>query len=100
MGHDGPNNTFSAIRIISEEQDLLYVEFADVTNPDAWNFSPESINFYELYNVTSDYYMLNNIYPTASGKLKHDLHNRLHRAIACQGHQDCSTILSGNEKHY
>lgn len=92
--HDGPNNTFSAIRIISEDQDLLYAEFADVTDPNAWTFPPDSINFYELYNVSSDYYMLNNIYSVAPEKLKKDLHSRLQQAIACQGHKNCNAILS------
>jgi len=92
--HDGPNNTFSGIRIISEEYDLLYAEFADVTDPRAWTFEPDSINFYELYNVSSDYYMLNNIYFSASKKLKNELHDRLHQAISCKGHQNCTTALS------
>merc|ERR1712070_1106449 len=50
--HDGPNNTYSALRIMSKTENLLYAEFADVTNPNAWRFSPEAINFYELYNVS------------------------------------------------
>lgn len=38
--HDGPNNTFSAIRVINATAgiDLLYAEFADVNNPLAWDF--------------------------------------------------------------
>jgi len=92
--HDGPNNTFSAIRIISKDQDFLYAEFADVTDPHAWTFPPDSINYYELYNVSADYYLLNNIYPDVSKKLQNEFHTYLHQAINCEGNQDCTTALS------
>merc|ERR1711935_876299 len=72
--HDGPNNTFVAIRIINTTStppvDMLYAEFADVNNPLAWNFAPDQLNYFELYDVTNDYYMLENIYPTADSALK------------------------------
>ena len=63
--HDGPNNTFMvALRILDSNHtnDLLYAEFTDVTNPKAWDFAPSELNFFELYNVTNDYYMAHNIY--------------------------------------
>lgn len=95
--HDGPNNTYSALRIISKTEDLLYAEFADVTNPNAWRFSPETINFYELYNVSEDFFMLNNIYASAPENLKTYLHKRLHTAIGCSGQSSCREVLSGED---
>eukprot|EP00041_Stephanoeca_diplocostata_P025266 m.657476 g.657476 ORF g.657476 m.657476 type:complete len:563 (-) comp22713_c0_seq8:2129-3817(-) len=101
--HDGPNNTFSAIRIINTTAtppvNLLYAEFTDVSDPAAWNFAPESINFYELYNVTSDYFMLNNIYPSASQPLREYLHTRLQAAIKCRGRAQCYSCLSDGQEH-
>ena len=37
-----PNNTFAALRVINATagRDLLYAEFADVTEPRAWTFPP------------------------------------------------------------
>ena len=48
--HDGPKNTFIALRVINPElqTDLLYAEFADVTDPHAWTFPDDSIEFSEL----------------------------------------------------
>ena len=97
--HDGPNNTFVAIRIINTTStppvDMLYAEFADVNNPLAWNFAPDQLNYFELYDVTNDYYMLENIYPTADAGLKAKLHARLQAAIKCKGTVECSSYLYG-----
>lgn len=91
--HDGPNNTYSAIRVIADHEDLLYSEFADVTDPLAWNFAPGKINFFELYNVSEDYFMLTNIYDRAPVGLQRDLHAQLHRAISCKGNHACTAAL-------
>ena len=165
--HDGPNNTFIAIRIINHTAtppvDLLYAEFADVTNPkvrhalprlqrnrpshrytrpgvllsfvkedyragylrgwwalsgalpnsgtvylevnvlgvvlfiphlyQAWHMTPDQINFYELYDVSKDYYMLENIFWQADAGLKARLHAKLHQVIQCQGNTQCSSLL-------
>ena len=93
---DGPNNTYSALRFTrgSAYGEVLYAEFADVSDPLAWDFAPDRINFYELYNMSSDPFMLRNIYHTAPAALKADLHARLHRAIACKGAKACTASLS------
>ena len=95
--HDGPNNTFSAIRIINETAgiNMLYSEFVNVLDPLAWDFAPSQVNFYELYDVTKDYYMMHNIFPTASEALKDQLHLKLQTAIKCKGATECLAILSG-----
>ena len=94
--HDGPNNTFSALRIIDPAQgmDLLYAEFADVNNPLAWDFAPDQLNFFELYNVTEDYYMRHNIYSTAPADLKKRLHDRLQTTSKCRGAAQCAETLN------
>ena len=48
--HDGPNNSFAAMRIIAPETgDLLYAEFVDGHDPAGYYFAPDAINFRELY---------------------------------------------------
>jgi len=94
--HDGPNNTFSALRIINETSgvNMMYSEFVNVLDPLAWDFAPARINFYELYDVSKDYYMMHNIFPTASDELKDMLHKRLQTAIKCKGATQCHEILA------
>lgn len=90
---DGPNNTFSAIRIIGEEGDFLYAEFVDITDPDAWFFAPEKVNFWELYDLSSDPYMLKNIYQSTPQSQRRALHQRLQQAIWCEGRDSCTQVL-------
>lgn len=98
--HDGPNNTFSAIRVInttaSPPINLLYAEFADVNNPLAWDFAPSQLNFFELFDVSQDYYMMKNIYPSASGEVKAALHARVQSLIKCKGVVQCTAGLAGS----
>jgi hypothetical protein len=48
----------------------LYAEFVDGHDPASYYFAPSAINFHELYNVTTDYYMMHNIYGRAPLALK------------------------------
>lgn len=57
-------------------------------------FPPDSTNFFELYNVSEDYYQLTNIYPAASAGFKDYLHETLHKAIVCKGRVDCNAVLN------
>ena len=72
---------------------MLYAEFADVNNPAAWNFAPDQIEFYELYNVTSDYWMVDNIYDAATAEQKKEWGDRLQAAIKCRGATECHNLL-------
>ena len=96
--HDGPNNTFAAIRVINATQDtdLLFAVFADVNNPKAWDFAEDELNYFELYDVTSDYYMQNNIYPKASEEMRKALMARLQAALRCKGRSQCRNALENN----
>lgn len=91
--HDGPNNTFSALRIVDGNANLLYAEFADVRNPKAWDFAPDQLNFFELYNVSEDYYMRNNIYQSVSDQMRDKLHRMLQTTIKCKGNAQCFETL-------
>jgi hypothetical protein len=110
---DSPNNTFAALRVFGKgggdggdsgilhaheqlyefEHGLLYAEFADVSNPKAWDFAPNQLNFHELYNMSADPFMLTNIYGTADKGLLARLHARLQGAIACKGADACTASL-------
>ena len=93
--HDGGNNSFSALRIISPKLgNLLYAEFVDGHIAESHFFPVTSINFYELYNVSEDYYMLHNIYQNTSKEIKEQLHDALHKAIKCKGRDNCNSILN------
>jgi N-acetylglucosamine-6-sulfatase len=93
--HDSSNNSFSAVRIIAPETgDLLFGEFNDGRDPAGWHFAPSSINYYELYNVTTDYYMLHNIYDEVAPVLQVKLHDILQTAIKCVGRKECESALS------
>merc|ERR1712232_290891 len=91
--HDGPNNTFAALRIIDGDDDYLYAEFVDVRNPLAWDFAEDQVNFRELYNVKEDYFMMNNLINTAPKQLTKSLSKRLQSAVRCQGNADCFQYL-------
>jgi N-acetylglucosamine-6-sulfatase len=75
---DAGNNTFVGLRIINATHDLLYAEFAELSD---WDFS--SPYFYELYDQTVDPFQKENIYPKAPPGIKAELHRRLHRARTC-----------------
>ena len=95
--HDGPNNTFAALRIIAPQTgDLMYAEFVDGTDPNSYYFAPEKINFRELYNISNDYYQLYNIaeHPATPKSLLDLLHDRLHLALVCKGSAACNGALS------
>jgi N-acetylglucosamine-6-sulfatase len=88
-GHakDVGNNTFIGLRIINETANLAYFEFTDAYKD--WGF--EAVDFYELYDTAADPHQLRNLYyrgPSPSAAVKHELHERLHRAWACRG-ADC-----------
>jgi hypothetical protein len=92
--HDGANNTFAALRIIAPVTgDLLYSEFFNGRDPSTWWMGAGSENYYELYNVTADYYMLENIYHSAPKELTGMLHETLHKVIDCKGSAECNTHL-------
>ncbi len=92
---DAPNNTYSALRFTRGRLgELLYAEFADVSDPKAWDFAPDRINYYELYNMSTDPFMLRNIYHEVPAELAQELHTRLHKAIACKGAEQCTASLA------
>lgn len=93
--HDSSNNSFSAVRIIAPETgNLLFGEFNDGRVEEGWYFDPASINWYELYNVTEDYYMLHNIYTEVSPELQEKLKTILQTAIHCAGRAKCESALN------
>ena len=72
--NDGPENTFRALRIYNATHNMVY---AEVTTLKDWFF--EAPEFFELYDMRTDPYQLNNIYYTAAGS---PLHAALHAELA------------------
>lgn len=58
--------------------------------------APDQLNFFELYDVSKDYYMLNNIYHTAPAATKAALHARVQSVIKCRGVEQCTLGLSNS----
>ena len=87
--YDGVNNTFRALRIMNASHDMMYAEFTDVSISKDWNFPLAGLNFFELYNVSEDAFMLHNQYATADPALKDALHAQLAAAFHCKGQAEC-----------
>jgi N-acetylglucosamine-6-sulfatase len=90
--HDGPNNTFRALRIINPARNLnlLYSEFTDVTLKKDWDFADGTINFFELYNCTTDPYQMHNLYKQIPASTQALLHDRVKRSFVCVGQTGCT----------
>jgi len=69
---------------------LRYAEFANVLDPAGWDFAPTAVNYHELYDVSSDYYMMVNIWADAGAEQQQLLHEKLERAFRCKGRAECN----------
>ena len=66
-----------------------------MTEPRAWTFPPDAVNFRELYDLsTGDWMMRRNVVATADEALVAELHARLHEAIRCRGRAQCQGVLA------
>jgi len=89
---DTNNNTFRALRVIDPhasegQRNLKYVEFTDLRYN--WNWTQEATEF-EMFDLDTDPYELNNIYSTAEPSLKRELKQELKRMYQCEG-PECRT---------
>eukprot|EP00026_Physarum_polycephalum_P020182 Phypoly_transcript_22593.p1 GENE.Phypoly_transcript_22593~~Phypoly_transcript_22593.p1 ORF type:complete len:171 (+),score=31.52 Phypoly_transcript_22593:67-513(+) len=79
--NDCPNNTHLALRVMNEEMgNIVYGEYTTVSD---WEFA--DINFYELYDLDTDPYQLQNIYDTITSAEKQQLHTMLRDLWNCSG---------------
>jgi hypothetical protein len=74
---------------MNASHDMMYAEFTDVSISKDWNFPLAGLNFFELYNVSEDAFMLHNQYATADPALKDALHAQLAAAFHCKGQAEC-----------
>ena len=74
---------------MNASHDMMYAEFTDVSVAKDWNFPLAGLNFFELYNVSEDAFMLHNQYATADPALKDALHAQLAAAYRCKGQAEC-----------
>ena len=74
--------SWRALRIINETSNLAYMEF--ITWP--WiNSNIENPYFYELYDIDTDPYQIDNIYDQISTSMQNELHQMLLEYGACAG---------------
>lgn len=78
---DTNNNTFRALRVIDDKQNLKLVEFTDWDN---WFFEKPA-DEYELFDLNDDPWELKNIWNSASTELKQSLQKELKRLFECKG---------------
>ena len=83
--HDGPNNTFIAVRTRNEQEDTLFAEFTDVTCDACWDFPASKVHFRELYNMSADPFMKHNMWDLASPARQQELTQRLQQHFVCSG---------------
>jgi hypothetical protein len=69
---------------------LLYSEFTDVTLAKDWDFADGTINFFELYNCTTDPYQMHNIYKLVPISAQTLLHDRVKKTFVCVGQKECA----------
>merc|ERR1711997_76049 len=77
------SNSWRALRIIRDGENLQYVEY-DPT----WKFNVASMQHYELYDVDKDPYQMTNIYNQTSDTKKMELHVALSDYFNCKGSVD------------
>ena len=85
---DAAGNTHTSIRIMNASHNLLYGEFTDVNDPDGWDFSLPSIEFFALFDLNVDPFQLHNIYHSSPLPTQQVLHAELRRANTCRGQAD------------
>merc|ERR1712137_1301415 len=78
---DTKNNTFRALRVIDDKQNLKLVEFTDWDN---WFFQKPA-DEYELFDLNDDPWEMKNIWNSASTELKQSLQKELKRLFECKG---------------
>merc|ERR1711920_1030817 len=74
------SNSWRALRILREGENLQYIEY-DPT----WTFNSTNMQHYELYDIDKDPYQMKNIYSQTSASKKAELHLSLSRYFACGG---------------
>lgn len=79
--NDSPNNTWRALRIVEPTVNWLYAEWTNVADYDY-----DHVRWYELYDLASDPYQLDNQYYTKTDEpTKRALAKRLLRQWKCAG---------------
>ena len=63
----------------------MYAEFVDGHDPASYYFAPSAINFHELYNASTDPWMMDNLVRATPEATLRALHEKLHAWFACSG---------------
>eukprot|EP00730_Choanoeca_flexa_P017630 TRINITY_DN8513_c0_g1_i1.p1 TRINITY_DN8513_c0_g1~~TRINITY_DN8513_c0_g1_i1.p1 ORF type:complete len:564 (+),score=126.97 TRINITY_DN8513_c0_g1_i1:170-1693(+) len=79
------SNSWRLLRIMTEEENLAYIEYDPKWKFEATSPVGEGLQFYELYNVTADPYQVDNIYDRVRDELKQELHQKLAAYWICSG---------------
>ena len=77
---DGPQNTWSQLRILNSTHDWMYMEGRPVDSP----LAPASTNWTELYDLAADPYQGVNLAATAPPSLLASLHAQLWAVATCE----------------
>lgn len=86
------SNTWRALRILNDRENLQYVEYDPEFEFRASDATGAGLQHYELYDLNKDPYQLENIYPQADAARRTVLHAAIAKYFACGG--DAATPTS------
>lgn len=79
------SNSWRALRIINDQEDLQYVEYDPTWRWNTTSPSGAGLQHYELYDLSKDPYQMTNIYKQADESTKTRLHTEIAAYYACKG---------------
>lgn len=79
------SNSWRNLRIINDKENIAYIEYDATYNWQTTDAKGSGLDWYELYDVQSDPYQMNNLYPTTDDATKTRLHQLMVKYYKCGG---------------
>ena len=79
------SNNWRELRVISDTEDLSYVEYDPAFTFNVTDPTGAGLQFYELYDLSKDPYQVNNLYAQTDDATKTRLHGMLQEYFECKG---------------
>merc|ERR1712048_1503385 len=82
------SNSWRALRIIDGKRNLQYIEYDPTWKFKATDATGSGLQHYELYDIATDPYQMNNIYGKTDTATRTELHTSLSHYYNCKGTTD------------